>query len=80
MCTERKATGEYVLACCLFATMQTGLWNVVLRIRVFSMHWFQLLVLTFVTLCTLMDFPIKINAMRMGVSIIYFKGSQVRIS
>ena len=20
MCTERKATGEYVLACCLFAT------------------------------------------------------------
>ena len=21
MCTERKATGEYVLACCLFATM-----------------------------------------------------------
>ena len=22
MCTERKATGEYVLACCQFATMQ----------------------------------------------------------
>ena len=22
MCTERKATGEYVLACCLFATMR----------------------------------------------------------
>ena len=24
MCTERKATGEYVLACCLFATMNVS--------------------------------------------------------
>ena len=34
----------------------------------------------YITLCILMDFPIQINTIRMGLSIIYFKGSQVEIS
>ena len=32
---------------------------------------------TFLTLCILMDFPIQIHIIRMGVFIIYFKGSTV---
>ena len=35
---------------------------------------------SFLTLCILMDFPIQINTIRVGLSIICFKGSQVRIS
>ena len=30
--------------------------------------------------CFLMDFPIQINTIRMGMSIMNFKGSQVEIS
>ena len=33
--------------------------------------------LTLLTLCILMDYSIQIKAIRMGLSIIYFKGSQV---
>ena len=33
-----------------------------------------------ISLCFLVDFPTKINAMRMGLSFIYFKESQVGIS
>ena len=36
MCTERKATGEYVLACCLFATMKFLLFA---HKIVYSMEW-----------------------------------------
>ena len=32
------------------------------------------------THCILMDFPIQINTTRLGLSIIYVKGSQVEIS
>ena len=32
------------------------------------------------SLCIPMDFPIQVNKVRMGLSIIYFKGSQVEIS
>ena len=32
------------------------------------------------TLCILMDFPIQIHRIRMGLFIIYFKGSQVEYS
>ena len=34
------------------------------------------------TSCILMDFPVQINVntIRMGLSIIYFKGSQVEVS
>ena len=31
----------------------------------------------FLTLCILMDFPIHIYAISFGLSIVYFKGSQV---
>ena len=34
---------------------------------------------SFLTLCILMDVPIQIHMIMMGLSIIYFKGSQVRI-
>ena len=33
-----------------------------------------------ITFCILIYFPIQINTLRMGLSIIYFKGSQVEIS
>ena len=39
-------------------------------------HFFQNVCLI---LCILMDFPIQINAIRMELSIIYFKGSQVEM-
>ena len=32
------------------------------------------------TLCILMDFSIQMNAIRMGLPVIYFKGSQIEIS
>ena len=40
---------------------------------------FKIKVLNSLTLCNLMDFPIQINTMRMGLSIVYFKGSSVEI-
>ena len=33
----------------------------------------------FLTLCILMDFPIHIDTISTGLSIVYFKGSQVKI-
>ena len=33
-----------------------------------------------VTLCILMDFPIHIDTLGMGLPILYFKGSQVDVS
>ena len=32
------------------------------------------------SLCILMDYPIQIHTMRMGLSITYFKGLQIEIS
>ena len=32
---------------------------------------------TYLTVCILIDFPLQINTIRMGLSIIYLKGSQV---
>ena len=34
----------------------------------------------FLTLCILMDFPIPIDTISMGVPIVYFMGSQVEFS
>ena len=34
----------------------------------------------FLTLCIVMDFPIQINKIRKGLSIIYYKGLQVKKS
>ena len=36
--------------------------------------------LCILTLCNLMDFPIQVNTIRMGLSIVYYKGSLVEIS
>ena len=60
------------------------LWKVSLKIlnsgiilKTFTHAYIRTMILT---LCILMDFPIQINATRMGESIIYSKGSKVGIS